>query len=274
MQGPTLTGLAIAFAALFVVFRALELTRPRERRLPILRRGLLTDGVYWLFTPVVTRAITSICVAAIAIPFALIVYGRLDREVILKGFGPAAELPLWAQAATILAIGDFIGYWMHRAFHGRKLWRFHAIHHSSVDLDWLSAVRLHPVNDALMRVAGVLPVLALGFVPVAVAGIVPALTLMAILVHANLDWDWGPLRAVIVSPRFHRWHHTDEVEARDKNFAGLLPLWDILFGTYHMPRDARPTRFGTLTPVPRGLLGQLVFPFRSAARARPPESRQ
>jgi sterol desaturase/sphingolipid hydroxylase (fatty acid hydroxylase superfamily) len=77
-----------------------------------------------------------------------------------------------------------------------------------------------------------------------------------------------------VSPRFHRWHHTDEVEARDKNFAGLLPLWDILFGTYHMPRDARPTRFGTLTPAPRGLLGQLVFPFRSAARARPPESRQ
>ena len=59
--------------------------------------------------------------------------------------------------------------------------------------------------------------------------------------HANLDWDWGPLRSFLVSPRFHRWHHTSEEEARDKNFAGLLPLWDILFGTYYMPRERRPT---------------------------------
>ena len=151
---------------------------------------------------------------------------------------------------------------MHRWFHGARLWRFHAVHHSSVDLDWLSAVRLHPVNDVVMRIAGVLPILLLGFAPIAVTGVIPILTLLAILVHANLDWDWGPFRWVIVSPRFHRWHHTSETEARDKNFAGLFPAWDILFGTYHMPKDRRPASFGTATPVPAGLLGQLVFPFR------------
>jgi sterol desaturase/sphingolipid hydroxylase (fatty acid hydroxylase superfamily) len=153
---------------------------------------------------------------------------------------------------------------MHRAFHGRRLWRFHAVHHSSVDLDWLSAVRLHPVNDALMRIAGTLPVLALGFAPVAVAGIAPLLTLMAILVHANLDWDWGPLRWALASPRFHRWHHTDEENARDKNFAGFLPLWDILFGTYYMPEARVPQQFGTSSPVPTGLVGQMLYPFRRA----------
>jgi sterol desaturase/sphingolipid hydroxylase (fatty acid hydroxylase superfamily) len=125
-------------------------------------------------------------------------------------------------------------------------------------------VRLHPVNDALMRVAGAVPLLALGLAPVALAGVAPVLTLMAILVHANLDWDWGPLRAVVASPRFHRWHHTDEASARDKNFAGLLPLWDILFGTYYMPKDRLPQQFGTESPVPPGLLGQLLFPFRRA----------
>jgi hypothetical protein len=51
-------------------------------------------------------------------------------------------------------------------------------------------------------------------------------------------------------------------EARDKNFAGLLPFWDVLFGTYYMPRDRRPTVFGTATAVPQGLIGQLAFPFR------------
>jgi len=216
----------------------------------------------------VTKAITRVCVAAVVIPFAVVAYGKIDRTLFEHGFGPAGRLPLWVQAAAILLTGDFVGYWMHRAFHGRRLWRFHAVHHSSVDLDWLSSVRLHPVNDALMRVAGTLPVLALGFAPIAIAGVVPVLTFMAILVHANLDWDWGPLRGVVVSPRFHRWHHTSEREARDKNFAGLLPLWDILFGTYYMPRNRRPEVFGTATAVPQGLIGQLAFPFRRTGKLR------
>ena len=81
------------------------------------------------------------------------------------------------------------------------------------------------------------------------------------------------MRSIVVSPRFHRWHHTSEAEGLDKNFAGLLPLWDILFGTYYMPRDRAPALFGTDTPVPTGLVGQLLFPFRrrSAAGGNLPE---
>jgi sterol desaturase/sphingolipid hydroxylase (fatty acid hydroxylase superfamily) len=101
-----------------------------------------------------------------------------------------------------------------------------------------------------------------GFAPIALAGIAPLLTLLAILVHANVDWDWGPFRSVIASPRFHRWHHTSEEEGLDKNFAGLLPLWDVVFGTYYMRKDRLPARFGTDTEVPAGLFGQLTFPFR------------
>jgi hypothetical protein len=62
-QDPTLAGLVIAFVILFVVFRMLEFLVPRERRLPFWRRGFLTDGAYWLFTPFVTKAMTRICVA-------------------------------------------------------------------------------------------------------------------------------------------------------------------------------------------------------------------
>jgi sterol desaturase/sphingolipid hydroxylase (fatty acid hydroxylase superfamily) len=259
---PTVQGVLIGFVVLLLAFRALQLLRPRDKRLPLLRRGFWTDLAYWAFTPLVTKAVTRAVVIIAIVPVALLAYGKVDKDLLLHGFGPAARLPLWLQAVLILVLGDFIGYWMHRWFHSERLWRFHAVHHSSVDLDWLSAVRLHPVNDALMRVAGAVPLLALGLAPVALAGVAPVLTLMAILVHANLDWDWGPLRAVVASPRFHRWHHTDEASARDKNFAGLLPLWDILFGTYYMPKDRLPQQFGTESPVPPGLLGQLLFPFR------------
>jgi sterol desaturase/sphingolipid hydroxylase (fatty acid hydroxylase superfamily) len=261
---PTLQGLLIGFVGLLLLFQILQRLRPPERRLPLLRRGFFTDVAYWSFTPLVTRATTRVAVIIAIAPFALLVYGKLDEQLLMNGFGPTSRLPLWLQAICIIVLGDLVGYWMHRAFHGGRLWNFHAVHHSSVDLDWLSSVRLHPVNDALMRIAATLPILALGFAPVAVAGVIPFLTLMAIVAHANVDWDWGPFRRVIVSPRFHRWHHTDEENARDKNFAGFLPLWDILFGTYYMPEARVPQQFGTSSPVPTGLVGQMLYPFRRA----------
>ncbi len=88
------------------------------------------------------------------------------------------------------------------------------------------------------------------------------MTLYAIFVHANVRWDFGPLRALIATPRFHRWHHTSQAEGLDKNFAGLLPLWDALFGKYYMPDGRQPEVFGVAgEPVPEGFLAQLAYPF-------------
>lgn len=262
MRQPTLIGIIVGFVVLTIVFRLLELARAPEKRLRLFRVGYLTDLAYWLFTPLVTRTATAIAVGIAVAPLAWLIWGRIDRDLIIHGFGPMARLPLWVQAIALLVVGDFIGYWMHRAFHHGRLWRFHAVHHSSEQLDWLSSVRLHPVNDIVMRVASAAPLLLTGLAPIALAGITPLLTLLAIALHANVDWDWGPLRSIVASPRFHRWHHTSEAEGGNRNFAGLLPLWDILFGSYYMPTDAAPARFGTETPVPAGLFGQLIFPFR------------
>jgi sterol desaturase/sphingolipid hydroxylase (fatty acid hydroxylase superfamily) len=261
-MSPTIKSVIAGFFVLLLLFRLLELLRPKAQRLPVMRRGFWTDAAYWLFTPLVTRVVTGISVFIVLVPVAYAIYGRLDRGLILHGYGPVSRLPLWMQGIGILLIAEVISYWMHRLFHTSRLWKFHAVHHSSVDLDWLSAVRLHPANDVVMRIASTLPILLLGFAPIAVAGVMPLLTVFAILIHAHVDWDWGPLRKVIASPRFHRWHHTDEATARDTNFAGLLPVLDIVFGTYYMPKDARPASFGTATEVPNGLLRQLAFPFR------------
>jgi sterol desaturase/sphingolipid hydroxylase (fatty acid hydroxylase superfamily) len=256
---------ALMLLVLLVVFRAIEHTRPREKRKPLLRAGFATDVAYWFFHRFVTKVTSLVAVALVLGPIALLIHGTLDRTTLLDGFGPAAELPLWQQAIAILLISDFAGYWMHRWFHRGRLWRFHAIHHSSTELDWLAAARAHPVNDAVMRIVTTLPILLFGFAPKAVLGIVPIVTFMAVLGHANVDWDWGPFRRVLASPRFHRWHHTSESEGGDRNFAGFFPVWDILFGTYYMPRDRAPERFGTDTPVPNGLVRQLIFPFRRTA---------
>ena len=251
----------VPFLVLATVFRIIDIFRPRELRLPLIARSRWLDLTYWVMGPLVTDNLGKVAIMASVIPVALLAYGKLDGELISHGFGPLSRLPFWVQAPLMLLVSDLASYWVHRLFHGR-LWPVHAVHHSTEKLDWMSALRVHPLNDVGMRVATTLPIIALGFAPIAVMGIASFGGILAIVVHANVDWDWGPLRAVIVSPRFHRWHHTTEAEARDKNFAGLLPLWDIVFGTYYMPREKMPRRFGTDAPVPPGFFGQMAYPFR------------
>ena len=178
-----------------------------------------------------------------------------------RGFGPLGALPQLPQFLCAFVLGDFLLYWIHRWFHGKRLWRFHAVHHSSEQLDWLSGVRAHPVNDVVANALLVFPFILLGFDPVAAAAAGPALGVFALLGHADVDWDFGPLRSVIATPVFHRWHHSKDPAAIDKNFAGLLPFWDILFGTYYMPKDRMPQNFGATEPVPTGYFGQLWHPF-------------
>jgi sterol desaturase/sphingolipid hydroxylase (fatty acid hydroxylase superfamily) len=175
----------------------------------------------------------------------------------------ATSLPIAVQIPLILLLGDLISYWSHRLFHGRWLWPFHAVHHSSTTVDWLSSVRLHPVNDAVSKIFQVLPLYWMGFNGVALAAFVPLLTFYAILLHANVSWSYGPLRYAIASPVFHRWHHTSQEEGLDTNFAGLFPFIDVLFGTFYMPPGRQPENFGIVGQgVPDGLFAQLAYPFR------------
>jgi sterol desaturase/sphingolipid hydroxylase (fatty acid hydroxylase superfamily) len=108
----------------------------------------------------------------------------------------------------------------------------------------------------------VFPFILLGFDPVAAAIAGPALGVFALLGHADVDWDWGPFRHVVTSPVYHRWHHSKDPAAIDKNFASFLPLWDIVFGTHYLPKDRKPQDFGIHEPVDHSVIGLLKHPFK------------
>lgn len=278
----SLLRLTIALLVLTAIFAAIErvfgLPKDPEaeqapRRLG-LRRDTWTDLVYWFFTPVVTKAISFAGVLIAVLLLARATGVALTRE---SGLEPlfagswVGSLPRWQQALGALVLLDFAGYWTHRLFHRGRLWRFHAVHHSSRHLTWLSSVRLHPVNELLPRVVQVTALLFLGFDPTVLAGVVPALGFYALLLHARVPWRLGPLQRVIASPAFHRWHHTSAQEGLDKNFAGFFPLWDLLFGTFYLPEGRQPERFGVADDaVPEGFWAQLAWPFRRAPAAPPP----
>jgi sterol desaturase/sphingolipid hydroxylase (fatty acid hydroxylase superfamily) len=261
---PTVWSLVVALLILSAVFWLIERWRPSGRT--VRRRSIdtRTDVVYWFFSPIVTRGVTRVALAAAFAALAIsqgLTFDELRRLAESRRTW-VSSLPLAAQAPILLLAADLIGYWTHRWFHGRWLWRFHAIHHSSVAVDWLSSVRLHPVNDVVTRVCQLLPLYFLGFSGPALAGLVPVLTLYTLFLHANVPWAYGPLRFVIASPVFHRWHHTTETEGLDRNFAGMFPFIDVVFGTFYIPSDRLPARFGIAGDhVPDGLIAQLVYPF-------------
>lgn len=226
------------------------------------RKTMLTDAVYWFAGPVLYGAVFQVLV----IVGVAVMFGN-DPQIInnfLKGGNPlVADLPIWLQVLMVLLISDFLQYWVHRWFHESRMWRFHAIHHSSPQLDWLSASRFHPVNFILYStITGAVTVL-MGFAPAVFILLGPFNILYSGMVHANLNWTFGPLKYVLASPVFHRWHHTGVDEGGDRNFAPTFPFIDLMFGTFYMPQGKQPERFGVFDdPVPEHFLGQMAYPFK------------
>ena len=230
------------------------------------KRGLGTDLAYWIFVPVFSRYL-RIWVTVVG---TMLLFGITDGDAIVRfydhGHGAIGRLPLWQQGILYLVVTDFLLYWSHRMFHDGFLWKYHAVHHASKDVEWISASRFHPVNLALGTCAVDIAALLSGISPEIFIVLGPFTTVYSLFVHANLDWTLGPLQYVVVSPVFHRWHH--DVMVRDKNFASTFAIWDLMFGTFHMPKGALPGNYGIDDDaMPEGLMPQLVYPLLQGERA-------
>lgn len=268
--------LAVLFGALVILsilFGIIERLWPSKKGQRWWRSGIKTDFLWWFFDPLIGQGLAFIAVAAAVIALAKIAGVPIDRTHIQQWMSRDTVIssqPAALQALEALLWFELIGYWSHRAFHQVSvLWRYHAIHHSSTEVDWLSSVRVHPVNEIGSRLAQVSPLVLVGYNAGVVVAFVPILTLYAIMLHANVSWNFGRLRYVIGSPVYHRWHHTSEKEGLDKDFAAMFPFVDWIFGTLYFPADRQPMQFGVPgEDIPNNLLKQLVYPFRKKGSYR------
>jgi sterol desaturase/sphingolipid hydroxylase (fatty acid hydroxylase superfamily) len=244
---------AVALVVLAAVFIPLERLRPLHRQ-AVRRRGVGTDAVHF---------VADEAIAAVGVALGLIVLlPILDWAVApLRTLVEAQSSPTrWVEA---LIVGEIAGYWGHRAQHAWPcLWRFHRLHHSSPVLDWLAPNRRHPMDLVGSRLAVGLPLLALGFTVPTIAAHYAVRRAQGLFVHANLKVSIGPLRWVVASPEFHHWHHVDDPALYHNNFAGQLPLVDLMFGTLHMPKGEWPARYGVDGDVPDAYVAQLIAPFK------------
>jgi lathosterol oxidase len=187
-----------------------------------------------------------------------------------------AALPLLLQFVLAVFIADLSQALLHRAYHRVPcLWRFHAVHHSSVRIDWLAGSRMHLLEILLTRAVVLAPLLAFGFAAEVINAYVVLVGLQAVLAHANLGLRFGWLESVLVLPRYHHWHHARDPSAVDANYAIHLPLIDRLLGTHRLPADGSwPTDYGLLDPdeVPAGIIAQHLAPFRQPPGRRRSEA--
>ncbi|MGE0755004.1 MAG: sterol desaturase family protein [Alphaproteobacteria bacterium] len=255
----------LLWTALFsTVFPLLAMVMPCNPGQKPWRKDALTDLIYCFIIPLLNRfGVMFLFITGAYFIF----YGQSLEEVIeytRNGYGPVATLPTWLQIAIHFIVADIMLYWLHRMFHGKQLWKYHAIHHSSTQVDWLSTYRFHPVNSWLSFSLVDAALLLAGFPPAISAALAGFNTVYSAMVHANLNWTFGPFKYVFASPVFHRWHHTSQAEGMDKNFAPTFPILDVIFGTFYMPEKRMPETYGVHgSNIPHSFIGQMIWPFRS-----------
>jgi len=147
----------------------------------------------------------------------------------------------WTLVLAVLA-ADFIYYWEHRIAHEvRILWTQHAVHHSSRDLNIITGVRFGPLEGIWSMIAHI-PLVLAGFPPeIVIASSIIVLAYQTWL-HTELIGKLGPLEWVLNTPSHHRVHHGSDAKYLDKNYAGILIVWDRLFGSFQVEEE-RP-RYG------------------------------
>ena len=145
-------------------------------------------------------------------------------------------ITIWTVLLTLL-VCDFVYYWEHRFAHEIRLfWTQHAVHHSSRFMNAAVAIRFGPLEGVISALFH-LPLVFLGFPPALVFfGIIVVLAYQT-WIHTELIGKLGPLDAVLNTPANHRVHHGCDDKYIDKNYGGILIIWDRLFGTYQREEE-------------------------------------
>ncbi|MBZ9767554.1 sterol desaturase family protein [Mesorhizobium sp. CA6] len=239
-----------------VLFVPLERIFARNKSQTVFRDEWREDLFYYLVSSLLVQILTYLTLAPSNFVNAQGGLGSVRAWV--------HDLPWIVQLLAVMFLTDLAQYWVHRAFHRIPfLWNFHAVHHSAKSMDWIAGARMHFLEIIVLRSLTATPMFVLGFDESAIQAYILIVYVYSSFIHSNIGTSFGPVEKMLVSPRFHHWHHGLEKEAIDVNFAIHFPLLDRLFGTYHLPEGRWPKGYGIHGhPVPKGYWRQFLYPFR------------
>jgi len=198
-------------------------------------------------------ALATVGLALGNIPFALLTGAVLGG--IMTGAAALAPVhwPLrdWRSWVAGFLLFEFAYYWFHRASHRvRWMWASHAVHHSADELTLLASLRLGWTNLVSLGWAFYLPLILIGMPPLMVAMLRAFDLRYQFFLHTEAVGRLGPLEWPLNTPAHHRLHHASNAAYRDRNFGGVLIVFDRLFGTLAVERPDEPIRYGLAHRAP------------------------
>ncbi|MEZ8009157.1 MAG: sterol desaturase family protein, partial [Candidatus Poseidoniaceae archaeon] len=239
---------------LFIVVVPFERLFPRQKHQRFKRPHLDLDIGYAMAAPVLNIIALTVGIFVGIVSLAWIP-GLLIAPYV-------AMIPSQYKLIVGILLFDMTTYWAHRFYHEIPiLWKFHSIHHSTEHMDWVSGFRGHPFDGTLI-VPAIFFLIAAGFPNEQVGFLAIFQIVFGLFLHANVRFKFKIFHRFIMTPEFHHWHHSNEDDAIWSNYSTFLPLWDMLFGTYFMPKgDRRPQIYGVDEIVPMTMAEQLKYPF-------------
>ncbi|PQJ10575.1 sterol desaturase [Flavipsychrobacter stenotrophus] len=238
-----------------VIFVPIELALPKNKEQSKFHEEWRTDLVYFVISHLFIQFF-----GAITQKPATLLFGRMGLTALHEW---VQSLPYVVELLFAFLIADLFQYWTHRFFHSHAyLWRFHSVHHSTVNMDWLAGSRTHFVDIFVTRSMAFIPLYVFGFSAITFNTYIAFMAIHAVLIHANTRINFGVLKYIIATPQYHHWHHCEDPEHYGKNFATIFPFLDKLFGTYYLPGKEWPAGTGLHEAnFPKGYLKQMVYPF-------------
>jgi sterol desaturase/sphingolipid hydroxylase (fatty acid hydroxylase superfamily) len=166
---------------------------------------------------------------------------------------------------VLLASKDFLDYWIHRAQHRFNwLWKMHSFHHSDPAMNVATAQRHYWLDRAFLTVA-VYPLLGVVFsiTPALAFGLSFGTLFWSFFPHMNLRLSMGPFSWLVLGPQMHRLHHSALPEHFNCNYAGIFPVWDLIFGTYRKPGVSEFPATGLAQAIPpTRMIDALIWPLK------------
>jgi sterol desaturase/sphingolipid hydroxylase (fatty acid hydroxylase superfamily) len=247
LAGPAVLGFVLAVCITEQIW-------PAERR-PVLARGHLLDFCYAVFYALLVVPLIVLLGSGFSGLLA-----RLEPWLVLPRM---PGVPAWCFVALAVLGIDAVDWLTHLANHRlNPLWRLHAVHHSQEELSILTTYRAHPLVHVSFLLSAV-PILAVEANTATPAVVLTVYACLGALPHANVRWTYGPVGRIMISPAYHRIHHS-ATGRLDINLGTVFAIWDMLSRRAVFPARAAADR----TVIETGLSGRPVPVEQSGSRLR------
>ena len=250
---------------LSILVWSLEIIFPWRKDQPIIRKDFWLDAFYMFFNFYIFKLVIFMAFSNVTELFFKDIMGGDLRKFALIDIRHYA---IWAQLLIFFIATDFIQWFTHILLHRYKfLWEFHKVHHSVVEMGFAAHLRYHWMENIFYTPMKYIVVMLIGgFTPDQAFIVFYFAIAIGHLNHANVKFDYGPLKYIFNNPKMHIWHHAMSLpENRQKgvNFGISLSIWDYLFKSNYIPSSGKDIELGfaNMAKFPKSFVKQLFYGF-------------